>query len=118
LVDSTFLFKVESNINNDTRFETSYRVRKLTNDKALIEKFKLSTTNVSVCNKIHYYLIFLNITTTTCNPSLIVTDYICWFVLQVNAPDDGSSVANSDVDKGKNAEVDVAQVTSWRLVVL
>jgi hypothetical protein len=39
LVESTFLFKVETNISTDARFEKSYRVRRISNDVELLKKF-------------------------------------------------------------------------------
>jgi hypothetical protein len=45
------LFKVKSSNKNDTRFEKSYRVRKQTNNEALIEKFNLATSNVAYVTK-------------------------------------------------------------------
>jgi hypothetical protein len=49
LIDSTFLFKVESNLNSDTRFETSYRVKKICNTENIIVKFKETESNTNVC---------------------------------------------------------------------
>ncbi|WJX46207.1 hypothetical protein P8452_33029 [Trifolium repens] len=47
LIDYTFLFKVESNLNSDTRFETSYRVKKICNTKNIIVKFKETESNTN-----------------------------------------------------------------------
>ena len=39
LVDTTFLFKVESNNSTNARFEKSYRVRRILNNVGLLKKF-------------------------------------------------------------------------------
>ncbi|RHN51699.1 putative nucleic acid-binding protein [Medicago truncatula] len=39
LVESTFLFKVETNISTDARFEKSYRVRRISNNVDLLKRF-------------------------------------------------------------------------------
>ncbi|KAJ1381562.1 Nucleic acid-binding, OB-fold [Sesbania bispinosa] len=40
LVDQTFLFKVENKIVSNSRFETSYKVRRVCSDSELIQQFK------------------------------------------------------------------------------
>ncbi|CAJ2669011.1 unnamed protein product [Trifolium pratense] len=40
LVDKTYLFKVETNISEETRYEKSYRVKKMTADPELVSAFK------------------------------------------------------------------------------
>ncbi|WJX34656.1 hypothetical protein P8452_22750 [Trifolium repens] len=74
LIDSTFLFKVESNLNSDTRFETSYRVKKICNTENIIVKFKETESN---------------------------TNYM--------ASMGSSNSADTIIDKGKFANVDIAQ---------
>lgn len=48
LVESTFLFKVETNISTDARFEKSYRVRRISNDVELLKKFTGVPTEATV----------------------------------------------------------------------
>ncbi|GAU13721.1 hypothetical protein TSUD_348250 [Trifolium subterraneum] len=40
MVDKTFLFKVDTNVKEETRYEKSYRVKKMTDDVDVIAKFK------------------------------------------------------------------------------
>ncbi|WJX62171.1 DNA helicase [Trifolium repens] len=47
LIDSTFLFKIESNTNNDTKFERNYRVKKICNTEEIILKFKETESNTN-----------------------------------------------------------------------
>jgi hypothetical protein len=39
LVDKTYIFKVETNISEETRYEKSYRVKKMTADVEVMAKF-------------------------------------------------------------------------------
>ncbi|KAK2444458.1 replication protein A 70 kDa DNA-binding subunit E [Trifolium repens] len=48
LIDSIFLFKIESNTNNDTKFERNYRVKKICNTEEIILKFKETKSNTNV----------------------------------------------------------------------
>jgi hypothetical protein len=48
MMEKTYLFKVETNVKEETRFEKSYRVKRLTDNADLIARFKSKYSVVEV----------------------------------------------------------------------
>ena len=67
LVDSTFLFKVETNISTDARFEKSYRVRRISINVEFMKKFTRVPTVCAllwlklfiISFNLHYWFFFI-----------------------------------------------------------
>lgn len=56
MMERTYLFKVETNVKEETRFEKTYRVKKLTDDVDLIAAFKTKYSIVEVIIFIFKYI--------------------------------------------------------------